>query len=295
MDFARWARVVTRLDDLLQNAKNTRFRRRDLQTLLQGRRGWILTADKQPFLDYHRRLHEAYTAKMLSLMRRADPDLKSVLAVLYYKRGPVPGARQNTQTLWKKASPSESLQDAVGNLRPFLEVVRYFGADPRDRWETLPWLEPAVPRGACRARLGAVRGLVAALLRSSDWGPDAPVNWAAHPALNHWPRSVVTDATMVELVVGMANILSLLFLPHKATASDLKGVDEMLSQFSAGEGGTPAAARKDPPKVPLAKNNPPSSESSANLPPRRPSAVKPLIIDLTNDLTEMAIADRSAA
>ena len=273
---------------------------------LQGRRGWVLNANKQPFLDYHRRLHKAYSTKMLSLMRRADPGLKSDLAVMYYKRdplaldgatggSPVPGARQNTQTLWKKVSPSESLQDAVGNLRPFLEVVRYFGADPRDRWETLPWLEPAVPRGACRARLGAVRGLVAALLRSSDWGPDAPVNWAAHPALNHWPRSVVTDATMVELVVGTANILSHLFLPHKATASDLKGVDELLSQFSAGEGVTPAAARKDPPKVPPAKNNPPSSESSANLPPHRPSAVKPLIIDLTTDLAEMAIADRSAA
>ena len=260
MDLARWARVVNRLDDLPQNAKSTRFRRRDLQTPLQGRRGWILAADKQPFLDYHRRLHEAYTARMLSLMRRADPDLKSVLAVLYYKRDPraldgaaggappAAGTRRNTQTLWKKAAPSASLQDAVGHLRPFLEVVRYFCDDPRDRWEVLPWLAPAAPRDAGRARLAAVRELVRALLRSSDGGPDAPVHWAAHPALNHWPRSVVTDATMAELVVGTANILSHLFLPRPSTASDLAGVDALLSRFSAGEDGAPPAAREARPK-----------------------------------------------
>eukprot|EP00536_Pseudo-nitzschia_multiseries_P009817 jgi/Psemu1/24346/gm1.24346_g len=209
---------------------------------LQGRRGWTINTDKFPYLNYHRDLHEAYSTVMRALLKKADPDLKRRLVVLYYKQDPetqenggcpIYGTRQNTQTLWKKVSEKESLQDAVGKIRPFLEVIRYFCTDPKEKWTTLPWLAPIVTREECRKRLTRISELVQTLMRSSDWGPDVPVHWAAHPALNHYPRSTTTPATMTELVVGTANILSNLFLRYPITVDNLEGVDKILPKFSS--------------------------------------------------------------
>ena len=86
-------------------------------------------------------------------------------------------------------------------------------------------------------------------MRSSERGPDVPVQWAAHPVsciscfcqlfltipfakpLNHYPRCTITSATMEELVVGLVNILSNLFLQYPIAVSNLNGVDKILPTF----------------------------------------------------------------
>jgi hypothetical protein len=258
---------------------------------LQGRRGWILATDKYPYLDYHRDLHEAYTVKMRALLKQANPSLKKTLAVLYYKEDALTqqnggnGSRQNTQTLWKKVSKQESLQDAVGKIRPFLEVIRYFCTDPEDKWTSMPWLLPAIKPRECHKRLDRISRLVFNLMRSSDRGPDGPVHWAAHPALNHYPRSVVTPSIMKELVVGIANILSQLFLPYPTSVVNLDGVDKMLPHFSSssvgdgsqgggGDAAIAAATKKGSTKKPLGSKSSKKATSSSDL-------VEPLVIDLT--------------
>jgi hypothetical protein len=226
---------------------------------------------------------------MRALLKQADPGLKKTLVVLYYKEDALTqqnggnGTRQNTQTLWKKVSKQESLQDAVGKIRPFLEVIRYFCTDPEDKWKSLPWLLPAITQRECHQRLDRISSLVSTLMRSSDWGPDVPVHWAAHPALNHYPRSVVTPATMRELVVGIANILSQLFLPYPITVVNLEGVDKLLPKFSSwsvggSQGGGSDAAIAAPTREGSTKN-PSSSRSSKKTPSS--DLVEPLTIDLT--------------
>ena len=258
---------------------------------LQGRRGWILDTDKYPYLDYHRDLHEAYTVKMRALLKQANPSLKKTLAVLYYKEDALTqqnggnGTRQNTQTLWKKVSKQESLQDAVGKIRPFLEVIRYFCTDPEDKWTSLPWLLPAIKTRECQQRLDRISSVVFTLMRSSDRGPDGPVHWAAHPALNHYPRSVVTPSIMKELVVGIANILSQLFLPNPISVVNLEGVEKMLPQFSSssvggdsqgggGDAASAAANKKGSTKKSSSSKSSIKATSSSDL-------VEPLVIDLT--------------
>jgi len=242
---------------------------------LQGRRGWTLDTDKFPYLNYHRDLHEAYTTVMRALLKRADPDLRRYLVVLYYKPDPltqenggcpINGTRQNTQTLWKKVSEKESLQDAVGKLRPFLEVLRYFCTDPKEKWTTLPWLMPIVTREESQKRLARILELVKTLMRSSEWGPDVPVHWAAHPPLNHYPRSTITSDTMTELVVGTTNILSNLFLRYPITVDNLHGVDKILPKFSSWLDGSSSIRGEAKPKT--------TTTRTAN-------EVEPLVIDLT--------------
>ena len=101
---------------------------------LQGRRGWTIDTDKSPFVQYYRNLHEVYDVKVRALMKKVDEDTKRVLRLLYYN--------ENQQTLWKKASKTQSLHNAVGMIRPFLEVVKFFCTDPWEKWTTLPWLMP---------------------------------------------------------------------------------------------------------------------------------------------------------
>ena len=262
---------------------------------LQGRRGWtIAITDKVPFLNFHRDLHEAYSISMRALLK-TKPNLKNRLVVLYYKQdpetqengGPLNGTRQNTQTLWKKVSKQESLQDAVGKIRPFLEVLRYFCTDPKERWTSLPWLMPMISQKECTDRLNRISRLVSTLMRSSDWGPDVPVHWAAHPPLNHYPRSTITFETMSELVVGVANILSNLFLQYPISVNTLDQVDKLLPKFSAwmesSSGGTAnttastATAKKTVPKGSTKK------KTAVSHHPRPPTVdpVEPLVIDLT--------------
>jgi len=207
---------------------------------LWGRRGWTIATPKMPYIKYHRDLHEAYTAVMKSFLKKVDPDLKRRLIVLKYKLDPVTqenggcplkGKRQSTQTLWKKVSEAESLQDAVGNIRPFLEVLLYFCTDPKEKWTTLPWLMPIISQEEGMKRLKHISELVFTLMRSSDWGPDVPVHWAAHPPLNSYPRSVVTSTTMNELVIGVTNILSNLFLRYPIIVDSLNGVNKILPKF----------------------------------------------------------------
>ena len=212
---------------------------------LRGRRGWTIATPKTPYIKYHRNLHEAHTAVMKSFLEKVDDDLKRRLVVLKYKLDPetqenggrpLKGKRQSTQTLWKKVSEAESLQDAVGNIRPFLEVVRYFCTDPKEKWTTLPWLMPIITQEECMKRLNRISELVFTLMRSSDWGPDVPVHWAAHPPLNSYPRSVITSTTMNELVIGVTNILSNLFLRYPITVDSLNGVDKILPKFHSRSG-----------------------------------------------------------
>jgi len=255
---------------------------------LQGRRGWVMQTQKLPYLDYHRNLHEAYTDKMKSLLKEVDDDKKKILKSLYYKQDPLTqenggktlnGKRQNTQTIWKKVSNGESLQDAVGMIRPFLEVIKYFIMDPYHKWTILPWLMPNITKDDCRKRLNRISVLVCTLLRNSNWGPDGPVHWAAHPPLNSYPRSVVTPAIMTELVVGVANILSCLFLlPHPITVSNLDGVKKLLTQISPSGSATAQGGASS-----SGNSKKTTGKGSANHHQHSPSSdpVKDVIIDLT--------------
>jgi len=263
---------------------------------LQGRRGWVINCEKSPYLDYHRILHEAYSVKMRALLKEADADHKKSLVVLYFKQDPLTqenggaplnGTRQNTQTLWKKVSEKESLQDAVGKIRPFLEVLRYFCTDPNDKWTSLPWLMPTITVLECRKRLDRISNLVSTLMRSSNGGPDVPVHWAAHPALNHYPRSLVTPAIMTELIVGVANILSYLFLPYPITVSNLDGVGKLLPKFSSWSGAAQGGEKPSSSRS-FKKTTAMRSANHYHLPPPPSSnPVEPVIIDLTG----LSIAD----
>ena len=101
---------------------------------LQGRRGWTMApgTQKQPYLNYHRSLHEAYTAVMKPLLKNSSSNLKKLLVVLYYKQDPltqenggvsINGTRQSTQTLWKKASEKRARFICNSNT---LFIEKYF-------------------------------------------------------------------------------------------------------------------------------------------------------------------------
>jgi hypothetical protein len=286
---------------------------------IQGRRGWTLATDKSPYLEYHRDLHEAYSISLRTLMKNHN-DLRSYLVVLYYKQEPLthenacdgdtaPKSRQNTQTLWKKVGKGESLQDAVGKLRPFLEVLRYFCTDPKERWTSIPWLVPIISQKACQQRLDRISRLVSTLMRTSDNGPDVPIHWAAHPPLNHYPRSTVTSTTMTELVIGVANILSNLFLQQPIFVSTLADVNRLLPKFSNGLENTErnnenlkvvvsgmdnntvrnTFTTKSPDR-PTKVNVSTSSTTAVNQRPRPPIA-DPVVPDLIIDLTNLNLSD----
>ena len=257
---------------------------------LQGRRGWMMstTIRTSRFIHYHRLLHDTYTKTIRTLQKQLqdyDPTgtLKKRLDFLYYKPDPstleeaeedermmLSGSsnssstissstskqRQNTQKLWKRVpNTGGSLQEAVMNLRPFLEVVRYFVTDPYDKWTELPWSPSAILVAAhkkngtttmttskskqpkistttkeghqkSKQKLERITKIVTTLMRSSDWGPDVPVHWAAHPPLNHYPRSVVTNETMTELVLGVANLLCELFVVEDTYDNNNKGTNK---------------------------------------------------------------------
>jgi hypothetical protein len=298
------------------------LRKKDMQGFLewiQGRRGWTLATGKSPYLEYHRDLHEAYCISLRTLMKNRN-DLRSYLVVLYYKQEPLthenacdgdtaPKSRQNTQTLWKKVGKGESLQDAVGKLRPFLEVLRYFCTDPKERWTSIPWLVPIISQKACQKRLDRISRLVSTLMRTSENGPDVPIHWAAHPPLNHYPRSTVTSTTMTELVIGVANILSNLFLQQPIFVSNLAEVNRLLPKFSNGLENTERSNKI--PKVvvsgmdnntapntsttkssvrPTKVNVSTSSTTIVNQRPRPPIA-DPVVPDLIIDLTNLNLSD----
>mmetsp|Transcript_20194 Transcript_20194/g.50247 ORF Transcript_20194/g.50247 Transcript_20194/m.50247 type:complete len:414 (-) Transcript_20194:157-1398(-) len=241
---------------------------------LQGWKGWIVETDKSPYLRYYRELHKVYDVKVRALMRKVDKDTKQKLRLLYYKdpltlKNGRNGTQQGTnqQTLWKKVDEAQSLDAGVGMIRPFLEVVRYFCTDPREKWTSLPWLMPAISVEESRDRIFRISRIVFRLMRNSDWGPDTPVHWAAHPARNGYPLTVVTSETMTELVVGITNILSLLFLSKLITVSNLDQVDKMLS--------SPVWQKK--------------AVRSSNRNPRAPSSDS--VDDVVIDLTGLSIND----
>ena len=286
---------------------------------IQGRRGWTLATEKSPYLEYHRDLHEAYSISLRTLMKNHD-DLRSYLVVLFYKQEPLthenacdghttPKSRQSTQTLWKKVGKGESLQDAVGKLRPFLEVLRYFCTDTKERWTSIPWLVPIISQKACQKRLDRISRLVSTLMRTSENGPDVPVHWAAHPPLNHYPRSTVTSATMTELVIGVANILSNLFLQQPIFVSTLADVDRLLPKFANGLENT--ERNNKIPKVVVSgmynntaintsttkssvrptKVDVSTSSTTAVSQRPRPPIVDPVVPDLIIDLTNLNLAE----
>ena len=208
---------------------------------LQGEHGWIIECDKHLYLEKHRELHKAYSIKvraLLSRFKKEDPNIYHSLKVLYYKQDPVTqksggrpedGKRQNTQTLWKKVSENQFLQDAVGNIRPLLEVILHFCTHRKEGWRTLPWLN--LTEDMSQERINIVRTYAFELMRNSERGPDAPVQWALHAPINHYPRTVVTPYTMTEVVVGIANILSHLFLPSPVKVMNMEGVENLLNKF----------------------------------------------------------------
>ena len=199
---------------------------------LQGERGWAsMVKDKCHYLNFHRALHEAYDDVMRSLLKAHTTRMRQHLSTIYYKdeEGPTiysdlcrfQNVGQRTKRrLWTKVPASGSLQDAVGRVRPFLEVLYHICHDDtsKDRgWHDIPWNMP-LQVGAFKSRESKIKQIkewVTILLRNSDGGPDVPVLWAMHPPQNSNPLCVVTDQTMVELIVGVANILADLFLPSK--------------------------------------------------------------------------------
>lgn len=273
---------------------------------LQGREGWIVKTEKSPYLRYYRELHKVYDVKVRALLRNVDKDTKQKLRLLYYKdpltlENESNGTQQSTnqQTLWKKVDEAQSLDAGVGMIRPFLEVVRYFCTDPREKWTSLPWLMPSISMEESRDRIRLISSIVFKLMRNSDWGPDTPVHWAAHPPRNSYPLTVVTSETMTELVVGVANILSLLFLYKAINVSNLEQVDTMLSSPLWHEGGNSATSattstKKGSPKgfnkkKPTSSKNSKKAARSSNRKSRAPSSDS--VDDIVIDLTGLSIND----
>ena len=274
---------------------------------LQGLQGWIIDTDKSHFVEKFRDLHEVYDVKVRMLMKEVTTEkTKSLLRLLKYK-DPLTlkeggnGTKQSTtqETLWKKPKETDSLDAAVGMIRPFLEVIKYFCTDPRDKWTSLPWL--VLTPGQCRSRIDRITNLVKTLMRNSEWGPDVPVvsinrhcrsssfilllfsnfhhvilpsysqHWAAHPPRNSYPLAVITPEIMTELVVGVANILSLLFFEESNIMKNLKDVDCLLT-----------ASMKGPPKRygrNSKKTNP--SRNCKTKTTREGPSVDDVVIDLT--------------
>ena len=175
-----------------------------------------------------------------SLLKKVDSDLQKQLDVLYYKPGlptqengdcPPKRVRQYKQTLWKKVSKRQSLQDFLLNLRPCLEVVRLFCTDPKKKGVTISWLMPMITQQESNKRLNRISKLVLNLMRSSNDGPDVPVHWAARAPSKAFPHSVVTSETMDELVVGVTTILSNLFLRDPVEVYGIYEVNKALSKF----------------------------------------------------------------
>lgn len=200
---------------------------------MQGTQGWTIEEDldKNRFVGYFRKLHEVYSHKVLALLKEVKDKTKSVLRLLYYhdplivKEDHIRRV-ESQQTLWKKANKTESLGAAVAKIRPFLDVTKYFCSNPRNKSMILPWL--GLNEGQCQTRIADVTQLVKTLMRTSDWGPDAPVHWAAHANNNEYPLALITPDLMTELVVTLANILCLLFFKEEnLKMRDLNDVDKL--------------------------------------------------------------------
>jgi len=259
---------------------------------LQGRRGWVIDTDKSPYVQYYRDLHEVYDVKVRTLMKHVNEDTKKALRLLYYN--------ENQQTLWKKASKTQSLHNAVGMIRPFLEVVKFFCTDSWEKWVSLPWLMPALTLKQCKWRIERVTFHVQKLMRNSDWGPDSPVHWAAHPKLNSYPLTMVTCEMMTELVVGVANILSLLFLEKLDTkmgmSMNLKDVDDLLasplwSSTAQVDDNSGASLSKKESFGDFNSKNSINSNDSKKMSLRSDSSKPPSINDVVIDLTGLSICN----
>ena len=202
---------------------------------ITGDIGWTLdaSASKKLFIPYLRSCHKFYTDKMSELKKGQSDEMRRHLDILMYKvNGTMEGGieRQNTERLWTKVAKDGSLQEGVVKVRSFLEVLRYA---VRKLWKEIPWLQSLGVEERQR-RLIRVDRMVGQLLRSSEQGPDVPVHWAAHPPLSAYPRAVVTDATMTELVVELANILGNLFCSRfPAPLRNLQHVDAFLRDTTA--------------------------------------------------------------
>jgi hypothetical protein len=81
---------------------------------------------------------------------------------------------------WKKAT---SLQSAVHDIRKWMEVI--------------------CPQNE--------------LLRTSKYGPDAPIHWAAHGHDNRYPITIVSRKSMTELVKGLIAIFQVEFIVQSSS------------------------------------------------------------------------------
>lgn len=201
---------------------------------LSGKSGWTMAEkkpDKSRFVPYHRSLHMLYEKELRNLRKKykSGSSMRSHLDIIYYKF-PV-SLRVTTELLWTRVSDGGSLQDAVAKLRPFLEVLRFCSRNRESNWKKeVPWLEH-LSCSERQRRLRNISEIVYRLLRSSESGPDAPVHWAAHPPLNDYPLAVVSNETMTELVVSLANIMGNLFLTSfNKPLQTLADVDAFLSR-----------------------------------------------------------------
>lgn len=199
---------------------------------LKGGWGWALsptltTTDKKDYINYHRKLHEVYESQMTLLRKKHanGTEMSNACNALYYKFTPTETQqRQNTERLWAKALDKGNLQTAVAKVRPLLEVIKFL----KRQWVNVPWLINCKENERSR-RWKRVTYHAHTLLRSSDYGPDVPVHWAAHPPRNSYPRSVVTHETMSELVISLATILGNLFFDSVKPLVTLDDVDAFLS------------------------------------------------------------------
>lgn len=197
---------------------------------LQGRLGWQLACDKEPFITIYRQLYDVKELAFRFFRERHETksDIRRLyLDKLYYKFNAVTAVvglenipHQNVnkrsppkEHLWNKVPAQASLQEAVSKIRPFLETLKFCCKDPSTKWTSIPWLNP-IPPNQHQQRIANIDKAIHKLLRSSDFGPDAPVHWAHHPPCNSFAFSVVSAQAMEEVVAGMAFILSNLFL-HK--------------------------------------------------------------------------------
>lgn len=159
------------------------------------------------------RIQKCYKKEMKKLLLK-----KKEARELFYEHGHDSSCAKKTE-VWTLGS-KDNLKSYVERTRSFLEVILYYKMDRK--WSKTEWLEEESWNAICQQALKLMRG--------ADHGPDVPVQWASHQPRNHYPLSVVTEASLSELVVGLAKILSHMFRLRASmpVGSSLSSVQEFL-------------------------------------------------------------------
>lgn len=164
------------------------FHKKGFFLWLAGEKGWILDPEQKSWAEFLDALN-----KLQDVFNLMAPDaVKKQM-------------ESSTKLLWKK---ERHIQEAVFDIRQVLEVL--WGLNDTNKHRTVlvgKSTRNSTPEGRWRLIMTQVRKL----LRRSIFGPDAPVQWAAHPACNRYNLSFITSGTMFEIIEGLIVIMKNLF------------------------------------------------------------------------------------